>query len=97
MTRSSSFGQNYEQSIVDRLGIWLSTRRIVRLTKSSRARSVGDFGCGYNAELARQIRPLVDKVVLADVSLNQELLDSAEYDTHVGILPGVLENIPNNS
>ena len=97
MTRSSSFGQNYEQSIVDRLGIWLSTRRIVRLTKSSKAQSVGDFGCGYNAELARQIRPLVDKVVLADVSLNQELLDSAEYDTHAGILPGVLENIPNNS
>jgi len=97
ITRSSSFGQNYEQSIVDRLGIWLSTRRIVRLTKSSRAQSVGDFGCGFNAELARQIRHLVVKMVIMDVALNQELIDSAEFEAHVGILPGVLENVTNHS
>ena len=97
ITRSSSFGQNYEQSIVDRLGIWLSIRRIVRLTKSIRAKAVGDFGCGFNAHLARQIRHLVDKMVIADVSLNQELIDSIEFDTYVGILPKVLENIATHS
>jgi len=96
-TRSSSFGQNYEQSIVDRVGIWLSTRRIARLVNSCGAQSVGDFGCGYNAELARQLRRSVDKVVIADVSLNQELIDSPDFDTHVGILPGVLENIAGHS
>jgi SAM-dependent methyltransferase len=96
-TRSSSFGQNYEQSMVDRVGIWLSTRRIARLVKRCRAQSVGDFGCGYNAELARQVRCSVDKVVIADVALNQELVDSPDFDTHVGILPGVLENIASHS
>ena len=45
----------------------------------------------------RLIRHLVDKMVIADVSLNQELIDSIEFDTYVGILPKVLENIATHS
>ena len=96
-TRSSSFGENYKKTVVDHVGIWLSTRRIVKLMNSSQVKSMGDFGCGYNADLAKPNRHLVEKMVLVDVALSQELLDSPEFETYVGVLPDVLGGVPTHS
>ena len=96
-TRSSSFGENYKKTVVDHVGIWLSTRRIVKLMKSSQVKFMGDFGCGYNADLAKPNRHLVEKMVLVDVALSQELLDSPEFETYVGVLPDVLGGVPTHS
>ena len=96
-TRTHSFGQNHKKSVLDHLGIWLSTRRIVRLIKANDVQVMGDFGCGFNAGLAMETRRLVAKSVIVDVALDQELIESAEFDSYVGILPDVLESVPKHS
>ena len=96
-TRISSFGQSRKKSFLDFFGIWLSTRRIVRIIKKNEVQSIGDFGCGFNAGLAKATRRLVERSVIVDVALNQELIDSLEFDAYVGTLPHVLENVPHHS
>ena len=96
-TRTNSFGQSRKKSFLDHLGIWLSTRRIVRLIKMNNVQSMADFGCGFNAGLARETRHLVTSSVIVDVALDEELLESSEFDAYVGILPNVLEKVPPHS
>ena len=96
-TRISSFGQSRKKSILDFFGIWLSTRRIVRIIKKNKVQSIGDFGCGFNAGLAKETRHLVERSVIVDVALDQKLIDSSEFDAYVGTLPHVLENVPHHS
>ena len=81
-TRISSFGQSRKKSFLDFFGIWLSTRRIVRIIKINEVQSIGDFGCGFNAGLAKATRRLVERSVIVDVALNQELIESGERDYH---------------
>lgn len=96
-TRTNSFGQSGKKSFLDNLGIWLSTRRIVRVIKKNNVQSMGDFGCGFNAGIARETRRLVARSVIVDVALDQELVESSEFDAYVGILPDVLENVLHHS
>jgi SAM-dependent methyltransferase len=58
---------------------------------------MADFGCGFNAGLARETRHLVTSSVIVDVALDEELLESSEFDAYVGILPNVLERVPPHS
>lgn len=96
-TRTSSYGQSRDKTFLDHFGIWLSTRRIVRIIKRNQVQSMGDFGCGFNAGQAQVTRHLVSKSVIVDVALNQELVDSSEFDAYLGILPEVLKNVPTHS
>jgi SAM-dependent methyltransferase len=70
--RSQAYGQGRALSPVDRFGVWLSSRAIQRHVDFDGKR-VADFGCGYEASLARSILPCVKQLLLVDVALAPDL------------------------
>jgi trans-aconitate methyltransferase len=96
-TRSHSFGEDHKLTFVDRFGIWLSNRRILKLVKDGEVRSVADIGSGFDANLSRSLRTLVSRSVVVDVALSDEMVSSPEFETYVGSLPDVLGEIPQRS
>src|SRR5437899_3336803 len=71
--RTTSYGQRRPPTVVDRFGVWLSTRAIRRSVESFRGKSVGDLGCGYHATFMRSVLDEVDRAVLVDVAIAPDL------------------------
>ena len=95
--RSSSFGQGHRLSAADRLGIWLSGRRVRREVGSFAGKTVGDFGSGYEARLARAIAAEAAAVTASDVALAPDLADMARIRAVEGELPGILSTFADAS
>jgi SAM-dependent methyltransferase len=95
--RATSFGQGYDPSPVDRLGVWLSGRRIRRHVGRAVGLRVGDFGCGYHATITRSLLPRVAHAVVADVALAPDLASDPRVTALEGTLPGVLDGVPDQS
>jgi 2-polyprenyl-3-methyl-5-hydroxy-6-metoxy-1,4-benzoquinol methylase len=91
--RRSSFGQQRAPTVVDRFGVWLSTRRMRRAVPDFAGKRVGDFGCGYNATFARTLLDRAAEVVLIDVALAGDLKDHSKVKAIEGTLPQVLEEL----
>jgi SAM-dependent methyltransferase len=70
--RSRAYGEGGTLNLVDRYGVWLSARAMRRHATFD-GRRVADFGCGYEANFARQILPCVQRMLLVDVSLADDL------------------------
>jgi SAM-dependent methyltransferase len=96
-TRSQSFGEGHRLTLVDRFGIWLSRRQIRRWVPHLSGKVIGDFGCGYQARLARSVLGQVSKAFLADVSLAPDLAAEARVVALQGPLPASLRGIPDTS
>lgn len=96
-TRFRSFGEDRKLTFVDRFGIWLSNRRILKLVKDDGVDSVADIGSGFDANLSRTIRTLVKRSIVVDIALSDEIQESREFETYVGYLPGVLSEIPDGT
>ncbi len=92
-----AYGQHHDLTWVDRLGVWLSGRRITREAGGFRGKRVGDFGCGYDAAFARSILDDVDHVVLVDVALASDLLADSRVTGIEGTLPDALGGIGRQS
>jgi SAM-dependent methyltransferase len=91
--RDNSFGENHRLTFVDKFGVWLSNHRISRIIERENVQSLGDFGCGFNARFSTSIRTRIQNCVLLDVALSDELLSSNDFETHVGPLPEVLNEV----
>lgn len=96
-TRGDSFGQGYDPTVVDRFGVWLSARQIRRWIPSFRGKRVGDFGCGFHATFARTILGEAREVVLADVSLADELKHDVRVRAFEAPLPDTLPKLDDGS
>ncbi len=96
-SRTSSFGQGYAPTLVDRFGIWLSARQLRRAVPTFRGRRVGDFGCGFNATFVRTILDSVDSAVLIDVALADDLKRHPKVRAIEGNLPDALSLVPDRS
>jgi SAM-dependent methyltransferase len=96
-TRERAFGQDYEPTIVDRFGVWLSGRQIHRYAGSVLHKHLGDFGCGYNAAFVRTVLPSLERAVLVDSALAHDLKTEPKVTAIEGVLPGALEQIPSDS
>jgi SAM-dependent methyltransferase len=96
-TRERAFGQNYQPTIVDRFGIWLSARQIRKWTGSLAGKRLGDFGCGYEATFTRSALPELESAVLVDSALADDLKKNPKVTALEGILPGALGRIPSAS
>jgi SAM-dependent methyltransferase len=94
--RSEAYGENRAQSPVDRFGVWLSARALERHA-SFDGKSVADFGCGYQATLARRVLPRVRRMLLVDVSLAEDLTHDAKIQAIEGRLEIVLPTIASGS
>lgn len=95
--REYAFGQNYQPTLVDRFGVWLSARQIHRHAGSLNGKRVGDFGCGYHAPFVRSVLPKLASALLVDVAMAEDLKAQPKITVIEGALPGVLGNIPSGS
>lgn len=95
--RDTSFGQGYAPSPVDRLGVWLSGREIRRHAPSFRGAAVGDFGCGFDATFLRSVLPELDRAVVVDVALAEDLKADRRIEAIEGTLPESLAGIADAS
>jgi len=92
--RQRAFGQNYQPTVVDRFGVWLSARQIRRYAGSLRGKRIGDFGCGYNATFIRSVVGEVESATVVDVALSSDLKSRAKVLVIEGTLPHAIREIP---
>ena len=78
--RKASYG-TYQLSFLDRFGIWLSRRAIIKQIKDREKLSVLELGCGYSALNLLAIEDRATKLVGVDFNL------SAEVKRHPKIVP----------
>jgi SAM-dependent methyltransferase len=95
--RTTSYGEVYQPTLVDRYGVWLSSRQIRRHVPQLAGKRMGDFGCGYHASFARTVLDEVDLAVLADVSLSPALLHHSKVIGLEGALPDTLRDLGSQS
>jgi len=94
--RTGAYGQHREPTVVDRFGVWLSGRA-VRRHVDLRGKRVGDFGCGYRAELLRPALDQVREAVLVDTALAEALHAHPKARAIEGSLPVALEPLESSS
>jgi 2-polyprenyl-3-methyl-5-hydroxy-6-metoxy-1,4-benzoquinol methylase len=94
--RSHAYGQNRSLTAVDRFGVWLSARAVHRHVDLTDKR-VGDFGCGYEAQLMRSVLARVDSATLIDVHLAQDLVTHPKVRAIEGSLEEALSEIEDSS
>lgn len=95
--RNRAYGQATTLTAVDRLGVWLSARRIRRCAGSLAGKRVLDVGCGYQALLSRALAPDAAAVTLVDIHVSPEVRDLPAVAVVEGMLPGVLATLPDAS
>jgi SAM-dependent methyltransferase len=95
--RRRSFGQNYQPTVVDRLGVWLSWRQIRRFAGPWEGKHIGDFGCGFHATIARRALDRAAGAVLVDVALSEELKRDPRVVAIEGVLPGAIASVSSDS
>jgi SAM-dependent methyltransferase len=95
--RTTSFGEAYNPTLVDRFGVWLSARQIRRHVRDFQGSRIGDFGCGFNAAFTRTVLDEVRQAVLADVSIAADLREHPKVTTLEGPLPDVLRSVTSQS
>jgi SAM-dependent methyltransferase len=96
-TRSKSFGQGHRLTAIDRFGIWLSNRKIGSLVDSFDGLFVADVGCGFNASFTRSIIDRVDRAMVVDIALANDLKDCTKILALEGLLPDALQVVQDQS
>ena len=92
--RVHAFGETHDLSVVDRFGIWLSLRQVLRWANDPTGKTIGDFGAGYRARLTGALLDRVALAYVADVTLAPEVTQHAKVRALQGSLPASLEIIP---
>jgi SAM-dependent methyltransferase len=95
--RVGSYEQHQAHTPVDRFGIWLSARALKRHVPSFTGKSVGDFGCGYQARFVRSVLPEIERAVLVDVALAPDLKTDERITAIEGVLPDALRDLDDAS
>jgi SAM-dependent methyltransferase len=90
--REEAFGQGGDLTFVDRFGVWLSARAVEQHAALDGKR-VADFGCGYDASFARRILPRVERMLLVDLHLADDLERHAKVEVRAGRIEQVLPRI----
>ena len=94
--RSEAYGERRSLSSVDRFGVWLSAVAVRRHARFDHKR-VADFGCGFDARLARELLPVVDEMLLVDVHLAGDLASHAKVRAVEGRIEAVLPTVASRS
>jgi SAM-dependent methyltransferase len=95
--RELAYGQVRPTTVVDRLGVWLSSRSIRRAVPDFSAKRIGDFGCGFQATFVRSILDDVARAVLVDVALAADLKEHPKVAAVEGTLPEALDAVETGS
>jgi SAM-dependent methyltransferase len=91
--RYRSFGQGRRLTVADRLGRWLSTRRVRRAVGPVPGRAVADIGCGYHADLSRVLFGRAGQLLLVDVRVDPRWQHDSRVTIIEGLLPAALAEV----
>lgn len=95
-SRDTSFAQDRDPSVVDRLGRWLSTVRMRRWLGPTAGRRAADIGCGYDGALGRALFEDAATVLFTDLAVDPALAGPGRTVLE-GRLPEVLAPLPDAS
>jgi SAM-dependent methyltransferase len=95
--RERAFGQDYQPTVVDRFGVWLSAHQIRKYSGPLKGKKLGDFGCGYNATFVRSVLPELERAVIIDSAVAPDLKQEPNVTAIEGMLPDVLKQVPTRS
>ena len=96
-TRAASFGEGYRLSYVDRLGTWLSSRRLKSVLGNVRDATLTDIGCGYDARFGMSMIDETASLIAVDVSLSPTVRSHPRVFGIVGQVPAALGQIATGS
>ena len=91
--RTRAFGQDRPPTVVDKLGVWLSSRRVLRAAPALEGARICDVGCGFHATWVRGALDRVDHAVLVDLALDDGLKGHPRVTGIEGTLPGALAGV----
>jgi SAM-dependent methyltransferase len=95
--RTQAFAQDYDPSLTDRFGVWLSARQIRRWVPSFSGKRIADIGCGFHASFARSVLDEVGAATLIDVALADDLKRHPKVRAVEGPLPDTLAPLADDS
>jgi SAM-dependent methyltransferase len=95
--RTGAFEQHRTATKTDRFGVWLSARALKRDVPSFAGKSVGDFGCGYEARFVRSVLPEIERAVLVDSALAPDLKAHERITAIEGFLPDAVREVDDES
>lgn len=71
--RRKSFGQNWKLTFIDRLGVYLSNKKIISIVQKRRPKKIVDLGCGFHATLLQNLKNYSQDLVAVDLSLDKSI------------------------
>lgn len=91
-----SYGQR-DLTLVDRAGVWLSRRAILRYLPNRADLEVLDLGCGYHAAHLRPLAARLKRAVAVDFKLSPELKGLKNFDLYEETIEGTLPKLTGQS
>lgn len=95
-SRKGSYGQHRKATPVDRFGVWLSSRAVIKHA-SFAGKRFADLGCGYEARFARTQLDASAGALLVDIALADDLKADPRVTAIEGGLPAALAGQPDAS
>lgn len=71
--KNTSYGQNYSLTLVDKFGVYLSSRKILDYVERKKSKRIIDIGCGYNAILLQQLKKYSNHLSGVDIHINDNI------------------------
>lgn len=96
LSRSESYGQR-KLTPVDRLGVWLSHRRVLRCLPKRADLEVLDCGCGFRAALLTDLKPYLSRGVGIDVRIDPAIKSGGGLEFIEGTLEDSLPGLTSES
>jgi SAM-dependent methyltransferase len=90
--RTQSYGQT-GLTLIDRFGVYLSKRAILRRLPGRDSLSALDLGCGYQATLLRALAPHLDQGVGIDVRIAPKVKECEKLTFHESTIEDVLPDL----
>lgn len=95
--RSRAYGQDRTLTAVDRLGVWLSARRMRNAAGGFSGKRVADIGCGYHATFAMSLLSELASLTLVDVAVSPDVKSRQGVRAIEGLLPDALRGLDGGS
>jgi SAM-dependent methyltransferase len=88
--RTRAYGEDSKFTIVDKLGVYLSEKMVLRHLASLKNEDISilELGCGYHASLLRKLAPSAAKAYGVDLAVSDEVKSLS----NVRIFEGKIEN-----
>jgi len=94
--RHESYGQR-KLTVVDRFGVYLSKRAVLKWLPKAQPISVLDIGCGFNATLLNSLRPQIQDGTGIDLTISDELKKTPALTFYEGRIEAELPKLSEQS